>query len=121
MARYSLNPDGSLTIEDDNTNGFVSFGKIIRKITKVISILVVLFSIVAYKVLYYNKDPNEMIHAFLTNDSELSSCYNVKVTGKVIDSEANHMEWLRKDVGERIEYGMEWITEQISEIRKDVC
>lgn len=120
MARYSLNPDGSLMIEDDNTNGFVSFGKIIKKITKVISILIVLSSVVAYGVLYYDNDTNEMIHTFLTDSSDLSSCYNVKVTKKAIDSEVDHMEWLRKDVGRRIEYGMKWITEQISEIRKDV-
>lgn len=58
MARYSLNPDGSLMIEDDNTNGFVSFGKIIKKITKVISILIVLSSVLAYGVLYYDNDTN---------------------------------------------------------------
>lgn len=120
MARYSLNPDGSLMIEDDNTNNFVSFGKIIKKITKAISILVVLSSVVAYGVLYYNNTSNEMIHTFLTDSSDLSSCYNVKVTKKAIDSEVDHMEWLRKDLDRRIENGMEWITEQISEIRKDV-
>lgn len=120
MTKYSLNPDGSLIIEDDNNSGFVSFGKIIKKITKVISILVVLSSVVTYGVLYYNNDPNEMIHTILTDSNDLSSCYNVKVTKKVIDSEVNHMEWLREDIGRRIEYGMEWITEQISEIRKDV-
>lgn len=120
MARYSLNADGSLMIEDDNTNSFVSFGKIIKKITKAISILVVLSSVVAYGVLYYNNTSNEMIHTFLTDSSDLSSCYNVKVTKKAIDSEVDHMEWLRKDLDRRIENGMEWITEQISEIRKDV-
>ena len=120
MARYSLNPDGSLTIEDDNTNRFVSVGKTIKKITKVISILVILSSIAAYVVLYYNNDPNEVIHTFLTDSSDLSLCYNFEVTQKAIDSEVNHMDWLRKNVGGRIEYGLEWITEQISEIRKDV-
>ena len=120
MARYSLNPDGSLTIEDDNTNGFVSFGKTIKKITKVIYLLVVLSSIVAYGVLYYNNDPNEVIHTLLTDSSDLSSCYNIEVTQKAIDSEMNHSDWLRKNIGGRIEYGVEWITERISEIRKDV-
>ena len=61
-----------------------------------------------------------MFHTFLTDSSDLSSCYNVKVTKKAIDNEVNHMKWLRNDVGGRIEYGMEWIKEQISEIRKNV-
>lgn len=119
MARYSLNPDGSLVIEDDTNNGFVTFGKIIKKITKVIAIIIILSSVIVYGIFYYNNAPNEMIYSILTGDNNFSSCFNLNTTKAVLDGEASRLEWSQKDISKRIEYGVEWVTEQISDIRRD--
>lgn len=121
MPRYSLNPDGSLKIEDDSINGFVVFGKTVKTITKILSVLIVLSSLAFYGLVYYNNDPNEIIHAFITGNGEnVVSCYNVKTAKSAITIELNHIARSSEDIAFRIESGAEWIAEHISEFRKDV-
>lgn len=121
MPRYSLNPDGSLKVEDDSTNGFAVFGKAVKTITKILSVLIVLSSLAFYGLVYYNNDPNEIINAFITgNGGNVVSCYNVKTAKSAITIEVNHIARSGEDIAFRIESGAEWIAERISEFRKDV-
>lgn len=121
MAKYSLNPDGTLKIVDDSSYGFVTFCKRIKRVFEFLSVIMVISSLIIYAVGYYNNDENEAIHSFFSGSDEgFIYCYNIDVTEKAINIEKHYIEELGDDLYLRIKIGTEWLIGRLSDFRKAV-